>query len=43
MMLASNWLAGTSTVVATPLIESTLNVAFRLGAGQPQSPLRSCP
>ncbi len=32
MMLSANWLAGTSTVVATPLIESTLNAAFRLGA-----------
>ncbi len=32
VMLASNWLAGTSTVVATPLIESTVNVAFGLGA-----------
>jgi RNA polymerase sigma factor (sigma-70 family) len=32
VMLAANWLAGTSTVVATPLIESTVNVAVRLGA-----------
>ena len=32
MMLAANWLAGTPTIVATPLIESTVNVAFRLGA-----------
>ena len=32
MLLSANWLAGTSGVVATPLIESTLNAAFRLGA-----------
>ena len=32
VMLAANWLAGTPTIVATPLVESTVNVAFRLGA-----------
>jgi RNA polymerase sigma factor (sigma-70 family) len=31
VMLAANWLAGTPTIVATPLVESTVNVAFRLG------------
>ncbi len=31
-MLAANWLAGTPATVTLPLIESTLNAAFRLGA-----------
>jgi RNA polymerase sigma factor (sigma-70 family) len=30
-MLATNWLAGTPATVSLPLIESTLNAAFRLG------------
>ena len=31
-MLSANWLAGTPVTVTLPLIESTLNAAFRLGA-----------
>ncbi len=31
-MLSANWLAGTPATVTLPLIESTLNAAFRLGA-----------